>query len=354
MRRIVDEKYRYISLFDDRSGFYIRSGVFKDGRETEEDPFMSSFPELLDVGIMGHCVHGLSGLCKGTGVECYQDGWNVTQPNMSISDFLSVAKQCEGRTYQFALGGRGDPDQHEEFESILRICREHHIVPNFTSSGLCFNDDIVELCRQYCGAVAVSWYGQPYTARAIKMLVKAGVKTNIHFVLDRVSIKRVEYFLNYEVPDGVNAVVFLLHKPIGAGRREKVLLWNDADLQRLFQSIDNRIFSYKIGFDSCSVPGLLYNMKNINFDSLDTCEAARWSAYVTPDMKLLPCSFDNQDERWAVDLREHTIVEAWNSVEFDRFRDNFHTSCPTCSRQRQCMGGCLICPDIVLCKDRVS
>ena len=24
---------------------------------------MSSFPELLDVGIMGHCAHGRSGLC---------------------------------------------------------------------------------------------------------------------------------------------------------------------------------------------------------------------------------------------------------------------------------------------------
>ena len=44
---------------------------------------MAGFPELLDVGIMGHCTHGLSGLCRESGVQCYQDGWNISQPNMN-------------------------------------------------------------------------------------------------------------------------------------------------------------------------------------------------------------------------------------------------------------------------------
>jgi len=36
-----------------------RSGILdKDGRDTGIDPFMASFPHLLDVGIMGHCAHG--------------------------------------------------------------------------------------------------------------------------------------------------------------------------------------------------------------------------------------------------------------------------------------------------------
>ena len=352
MRKIVNKTRKYISLFDENTGFYMRSGVFRNGKETMEDPFMADFPELLDVGIMGHCAHGLSGLCRETGVECYQDGWNIRQANMSADDFLVIAKQCEGRSYQFALGGRGDPDQHEEFESILQICKTHHIVPNFTSSGLGFDEDIIRLCKTYCGAVAISWYGQPYTKRAIGKLIEAGVKTNIHFVLSRGTVKRAKSFLCEEVPQGVNAVIFLLHKPIGLGRKENLLSWEDADLKELFRYIDEETFPFKIGFDSCSVPGLLHNMKNTDFRSLDTCEAARWSAYVTPDMKLLPCSFDNQKERWAVDLRKYTIDEAWNGPEFEQFRNNFLTSCPDCPMQRQCMGGCPVCPEIVLCKNR--
>lgn len=109
MRKIIDKTNHFISLFDENTGFYVRSGVFQDGKDTNEDPFMASFPELLDVGIMGHCIHGLSGLCRESGVECYQNGWKFRQENMTVEDFTLIAKQCRGRTYQFALGGRGDP-----------------------------------------------------------------------------------------------------------------------------------------------------------------------------------------------------------------------------------------------------
>ena len=62
------------------------------------------------------------------------------------------------------------------------------IVPNFTSSGLGFNEKIVSLCKEYCGAVAISWYRSEYTQKAIDMLVSAGVTTNIHYVFGRNSI----------------------------------------------------------------------------------------------------------------------------------------------------------------------
>ena len=55
-------------------------------------------------------------------------------------------------------------------------------------------------------------------------------------------------------------------------------------------------------------------------ESVDTCEGARWSAYISPDMKMMPCSFDNQEQRWAVDLRRYSIAEAWRSDAFEDFR----------------------------------
>ena len=54
---------------------------------------------------------------------------------MTLSDFESIAEQSSGRCNQFALGGRGDPDQHEHFEDILKICHQYNLVPNFTTSG---------------------------------------------------------------------------------------------------------------------------------------------------------------------------------------------------------------------------
>ena len=82
----------------------------------------------------------------------------------------------------------GDSDQHEHFEEFLRISRENHLVPNFTTSGYGMTEEIAGFCKKYCGAVAVSWYRSEYTLNAIKLLLDAGVKTNIHYVLGRSSI----------------------------------------------------------------------------------------------------------------------------------------------------------------------
>lgn len=86
----------FISIFDEATGQYIRSGTFQDGKETAQDPFMASFPELLDVGVMGHCIHGKSGLCLKAGVECYQDGLHAGAPNMALEDFREIVRQCIG------------------------------------------------------------------------------------------------------------------------------------------------------------------------------------------------------------------------------------------------------------------
>ena len=128
---------------------------------------------------------------------------------MSLVDFKRIADECEFLVDQFALGGRGDPDCHEHFEEILAYCQEKNIVPNYTTSGFGFTKEKAALSKKYCGAVAVSWYRSEYTLRAIDLLLEAGVKTNIHYVLGKNSIEEdlhsrkmpeIEYFFEYFIP----------------------------------------------------------------------------------------------------------------------------------------------------------
>ncbi|MDO4807277.1 MAG: hypothetical protein Q4A07_08515 [Coriobacteriales bacterium] len=217
--RIIDTQYRFVLSFDTATGVYLRSGVIDDnGHDTDVDPFMASFPHLIDVGVMGHCTHGVSGLCLKAGIGCYQSGATIAQPNMSVDDFEWIAHQCRHRTNQLTLGGRGDPDQHEEFEQLLCIARENDLVPNFTTSGYGMTAKIAEICKNYCGAGAVSWYRSEYTHAAIRMLLEAGVKTNVHYVLGNNSIdEAIRRLRDDDFPPGINTVVFLLHKPTGYG-----------------------------------------------------------------------------------------------------------------------------------------
>jgi radical SAM protein with 4Fe4S-binding SPASM domain len=346
----VDKKNKFVSTFNSQTGFYVRTGIIEDGVDTGVDPFMSSFPELIDVGIMGHCIHGKSGLCIKSGVQCYQNGLHTHQPNMTLDNFKRIVDECKGKVYQLALGGRGDVDQHEQFEEVLKYCRDNGIVPNFTSSGLGFTPEIIDVCKKYCGAVAISWYRQAHTLKAIQMLLDAGIKTNIHYVLGKNSIdEAIQRLKDNDFPKGINAIIFLLHKPVGLGTEENMLSVLDPRVREFFNLIDAGNFNFKIGFDSCTIPGLINFTRNINRDSFDTCEAARWSMYITSDMKALPCSFDNQDLKWAIDISSNSIQLAWDSEQFEDFRNRFKRSCPNCKDRLSCFGGCPIVNQIVLC-----
>ena len=346
---IYDKKYSFKSAFDTKTGAYVRTGILdENGKDTGIDPFMASYPHLIDVGIMGHCLHGKTGLCAKAGIGCYQSGMLVEQPNMLLEDFRWIAEQSKGRCNQFALGGRGDPDQHEHFEEILKICRENMLVPNFTTSGYGMTKEIALLCKQYCGAVAVSWYRSEYTKKAIEMLLEAGVKTNIHYVLGKNSIdEAIERLKTNDFPTGINAVIFLLHKPAGQGTKSNMLSVEDERVAEFFAQVDTP-HSFKVGMDSCNVPGAIQFCKSVLPESLDTCEGGRYSCYIGADMMMVPCSFD-QEKRYQVSLREMNIVQAWNSMPFEEFRNKMRKACPGCEKKELCMGGCPLMPEIVFC-----
>lgn len=346
---ITDEKYNYKYAFDTETGMYIRTGILdEDGKDTGVDPFMASYPHLIDVGIMGHCIHGKTGLCVKAGIGCYQSGLLIEQPNMDVEDFRSIAEQSKGRCNQLALGGRGDPDQHEHFEEILKICKENILVPNFTTSGYGMTPEIAKLCKEYCGAVAVSWYRSEYTLKAIDMLLDAGVKTNIHYVLGKNSIdEAIDRLKRNDFPKGINAIIFLLHKPAGMGSQENVLSVDDPRVAEFFAQLDES-HPFKVGMDSCNVPGAIRFCKSILMESLDTCEGGRYSCYIGADMIMVPCSFD-QKKRYEVSLREMTIEEAWNSEPFEHFRNKMRGACPNCEKKEYCLGGCPLMPEIVFC-----
>ncbi len=346
---INDKKYHFKSAFDTETGVYVRTGILdENGKDTGIDPFMASYPHLIDVGVMGHCIHGKTGLCVKAGIGCYQSGMFIEQPNMTVDDFRWIAEQSKGRCNQFALGGRGDPDQHEHFEELLKICRENNIVPNFTTSGFGITPEIAEICKKYCGAVAVSWYRSDYTLNAINMFLDAGVKTNIHYVLGKNSIdEAIARLQNDNFPIGVNAIIFLLHKPAGQGTKENMLSIDDPKVAEFFSCFETQ-HRFKVGMDSCNVPGAINFCHNILPESLDTCEGGRYSCYIGPDLVMVPCSFD-QEKRFEISLRDMTIEQAWNSAAFDIFRNYMREACPDCTKRELCMGGCPLMPEIVFC-----
>lgn len=345
MIRKVDKKNKFVSIFNSDTGFYMRSGIIENGKDTGIDPFMASYPELLDIGIMQTCV--CSHKCN---VDCYQKAIDRTGNNMSLEDYESIMRQSKGKMFSVALGGAGDVDTHENFEDILKISRKYNIVPSFTTSGIAMTKEKAELCKKYCGAVAVSEHFSDYTNKSLALLMNAGVKTNIHYVLSNKTINTaIDRLKHNSFIPGINAVVFLTYKNVGLGTEDNVLKPEDPRVREFFEIISTGSFHYKIGFDSCAAPGIVNYSHGINMDTLDYCEGGRFSAYIDANMNMMPCSFANQDSSWFVSLKDHTIQEAWDSPVFDKFRYSLRHSCKKCINRMSCAGGCPLVNNITLC-----
>lgn len=351
--KIFDKTFKFIYFFNTENGSYVRTGILnKDGVDTGVDPFIGSFPHLIDIGIMGHCIHGKTGLCFLAGIECYQSGKTIERDNMSLEDYTSIIKQCRGKTNQVALGGRGDPDQHKQFEEILRVTRLNGIIPSFTTSGFGMNDEIARISKKYCGAVAVSWYRSDYTLKAIETLIKHGVRTSVHYVLSNSTIDEALLRLeNDTFPLGIKTLIFLLHKPKGHGTRRNVIKADDERIIKLFKLVDTKKFPFDVGFDSCSVPGLVNHTKNIIPETIEPCEGARFSCYISSELIMTPCSFDTE-QKFGVSLYEYSIKEAWFSNKFKAFRKNPLKRCMSCKLKEYCLGGCPLIPEIILCNNK--
>lgn len=342
-----DTKYHFKEVFDKRTGSYVRTGILdENGHDTNIDPFMRSFPNLLDIGVMGHC--SCAHICP---VGCYQDALHHSdRPNMSVEDYESIMKQCEGKVFSVAIGGAGNPDDHEYFEEILQISNKYGVIPSYTTSGLTFTKEKAEISKKYCGAVAVSWHNKDYTHNAINLLLDAGITTNIHYVLGKNSIdEAIKRLREDDFPKGINAVVFLLFKPIGLGKSENVLDINDPRVEEFYKLVNLNNNSFKIGFDSCNAPAITNFCDQVDMRSMDFCESGLFSAYIDCNMNMMPCSFCNQDTKYYVSLKENTIQAAWDSKVFEDFRQSRKNSCKNCINRSTCAGGCPITSEITLC-----
>ncbi len=349
-----DSQYLFFEFFNPNNGFLIRS----DSTTTGENPLMRSFPELLDVGIMGHCQSANQHICKNAGVDCYQMAKLSKRQNMSFENFCKIVNESSGKVFQIALGGAGDPNKHEYFERILDYSSSHHIVPNYTTSGYNLTEKEVLATKKYCGAVAVSFYSRyiggresnEATIRAINQFVDRGCKTNIHYVVSTQSIDEIIFRLeNALFPKGVSAIVLLLYKPSGFGILEKTLSYRSEKLKKLIELVESKNHPYEIGFDTCFTPALLQFSQKIDYTSIDFCESARFSMYIDCEMNAFPCSFDACKKQYMFPLKDKKIIDAWNSEQFRRFRSKQENSCKGCIRKENCFGGCTLFNSVDLC-----
>ena len=328
MRYIHDEN-GYKAIFDEKSGYTIRYESPNNGLAWKK-----SGPELLDVSITNYCEKGCD--------FCYRES-GVDGDFMSLDLFDEIMKQAQkAKVFQVALGG-GNPNQHPQFIEFLKTAKEYGIVPTYTTNGQGMNKDIYRASSMYCGAIAVSWY-EPYdeAIEVINNCWEYKITTNIHFVLDEDKISEARKLLNHEILNKVNALIFLNYKPLGIKKRN--VLKRSRDIDEFFQEAF-KTKRCKIGFDSCMISHLAQNRDRFIGESVDYCEAGRYSAFISEHGKMYPCSFMCGDKKKGSSIIESSLKDIWTNEEFVRIRIALNTKkgkCERCSEYSICHGGCPI------------
>lgn len=337
-RNYPEQNYKV--LFNQQTGFFARV----ENKGFQEPFWAKKGPELLDISITNWCDRG----CE----FCYKNS-NQTGNHISLENYERIMEEAQANNvFQVALGG-GNPNQHPLFIEILKLSRKYDIIPSYTTNGRGLTQEIIAATKDYCGAVAVSAYA-PYEdlANTIKLFSDVQIRPNIHFVLDSDSIEiAIDWLVNgREFLSQINALIFLNYKPIGEYKDNSKLLKNSVHMKPFFDLVDNNIFSFKIGFDSCMVPGIVTFMKNYENISLEPCDAGRFSAYISEDLKVYPCSF-MIEHYCGESLLEKSFSDIWNKSElFLDTRSQFtDAKCGTCMHQSKCLNGCPFLEEINLC-----
>jgi len=330
------KKSGYILAFDKDEGQFIRQG--KNG----SDPFWNvEGPELLDISITNYCERK----CE----FCYRLS-NQKGKHMTLEDYKMIVEQAQKMgVLQIALGG-GNPNQHPNFIEILQITREYGIVPSYTTNGQGITKNILRATKDNCGAVAISWYNPHKEAMAvIRECNEYGIKVNIHFMLDKNTVIEAIKLLKEgdEILKLVNAIVFLNYKPIHTST--EVTLQKSKHIQEFLECVKNAKVC-KIGFDSCMISYLTLMSDSFWMDTVDYCEAARFSAFISEELIMYPCSFYNDVGAVGVNLRKDSMKYGWQQGgEFLEIRKRLITPggqeypvdlCNDCEKFHMCHGGC--------------
>ena len=100
----------------------------------------------------------------------------------------------------------------------------------------------------------------------------------------------------------------------------------------------------QIGFDSCMISHLADKNALINLCSIDYCEAGRFSAFISEEGNMYPCSFMCGAGIKGYNIISEDMEDIWrNAKEFIDIRDALHSrkgKCLECDLYNLCHGGC--------------
>jgi len=326
-------------------------------RTISAPPRSLAAPETIHFSVTGCCDQACAGCFYSA-----RPGSDVSAEHAPWELFQQVVCQAErARVFQIALGG-GEPLLHPRLVEMVRLARQHRLVPNLTTNGNRLTRDLAVALREAgLGQVQISLNGasEATNARtrpnfrpamaAIEVCRQVGLRFGLNFLLTRSSLEELPAVVRLGRRLGAASINLLRPKPPttegdwlaresldaeGYQQVKRALPSLQSDVQRE-SKIENR--KSKITLDA-SLTFLLTDWppEQLYRRGIWGCCAARKFVTILQDGAVLPCSH----VRWS-DVGGGDFMRAWlESAVFARFR----------AQEETLRGRCADCAYLELCK----
>jgi len=317
-------------------------------RQTTAPPRSLAAPETIHFSVTGRCDQACTGCFYSA-----RPGSAVAAKDAPWALFERVVLEAEqARVFQIALGG-GEPLLHPRLVDMVRLVREHSVVPNLTTNGNLLTREMAhELKEAGLGQAQISLNGvdeainahtRPNfaaTMQAIENCRAAGLRWGLNFLVTRGNLTTLEAVIELGRRLGAASVNILRPKPPttagdwlereslnGVGYRAIQKVLHKVTSSKLRSETSNPKRQTRLTLDA-SLSFLLTDQPpdHLYRNGVWGCCAARKFVTVTQDGMVLPCSH----------VRRSDIGEG----DFMWFRE----------QEEMIQGPCRACSYLELCK----
>lgn len=325
-------------------------------RQTTAPPRSLAAPETIHFSVTGRCDQACTGCFYSA-----RPGSDVSAQDASWSLFERVVLEAEqAQVFQIALGG-GEPLLHPRLVDMVRLVREHSVVPNLTTNGNLLTREVAhELKEAGLGQAQISLNGADEainaqtrpnfaaTMQAIENCQAAGLRWGLNFLVTRGNFTALEAVIELGRRLGAASVNLLRPKPPTTAGDWLVKESLDGNEYRAVQKVLHKSSGLQPETSNPESQTRLTLDASLSFLLTDQppdrlyrsgvwgCCAARKFVTVTQDGAVLPCSH----VRWS-DVGEGDFMRAWwQSEVFTWFR----------GQEEMLRGPCRACSYLELCK----
>jgi|CXWL01.1.fsa_nt_gi MoaA/NifB/PqqE/SkfB family radical SAM enzyme len=302
--------------------------AFQGFSRSRTEKAFSVVPETVDIKITEWCDFGCS--------YCYMDSTTTAKKTDAITLVKNIVKGFDHAPYQFAFGG-GEPCSYKDLPKLLKVTRELGVVPNFTTAGHIFREDVIKAANKYCGGVALTYHrfkGVDFFKETYaKWRGALNIQMNIHVIADDDVIKSLSELetIQAELGGTFNIVLLAYYPNVGRADYSRVMdkkVFNDT-LPSVIRKMQRRPADFRIAFSEGLLP--YFNSRDIVDMQMATTQEGRFSCYIDNYGRMSTSSFSKPDIKTPT-VFDKRAQELWNSLQMPWQKQSICYGCPKSSK----------------------